>query len=134
MPGPAASATPFNPPSSCRSLIGQIAVALHPQAARLGAYRLLAALLERHRVALQPLGPAVVMGLSRAMANEKDPRNLLVALGLVRDAAQAFPLSDELAEVRRPACPLTPTDVVDEAYSPSVRRPGDPASPGRARA
>jgi hypothetical protein len=79
------------------------AVAVQPQAVRLAAYAVLAALVERHHDAVRARGIAAIFGMVRAMDGEKDPRNLMAKLGLLRRLAVIVPLTDELAEVTGPA-------------------------------
>ena len=88
------------------SLLVTVNLAGQPQPVRLTAYHLLGALLERHTPALRARGPEFVFNAIRCMDGEKDPRNLLYKLGVLRQLATSFPLSDELAEVpaRLPAC------------------------------
>jgi hypothetical protein len=78
-------------------------VAVQPQAVRLAAYAVLAALVERHHDAVRARGIAAIFGMVRAMDGEKDPRNLMAKLDLLRRLAVIVPLTDELAEVTGPA-------------------------------
>ena len=82
-----------------QALFAELAVQALPQRVRKVVYQIFAELLARYIIALQPLATEFVTGVIAAMDGEKDPRNLLVAFGLVRSMVSGLePARGEMAE------------------------------------
>ena len=57
---------------------------LRPQAQRLHIIELLSDLLQKNRKALKSLGDESIIAITDIVANEKDPRNLMVVFSILR--------------------------------------------------
>ena len=72
---------------------------IKPQQRRLQILDLLSGIMLRYRAALKSLGGEAIVGITDLVANEKDPRNLMVVFSILRVLMVEWDISDH-AEVR----------------------------------
>ncbi|KAM0750891.1 hypothetical protein T439DRAFT_325940 [Meredithblackwellia eburnea MCA 4105] len=82
-----------------RGLLSSITLSSHPQSTRYQIFTLLSTLLTDARPALLRLGPTFVKGYCDLVEGEKDPRNLMVSFGIVREILVGFEVDEFIANL-----------------------------------
>ncbi|RUP34620.1 Dos2-interacting transcription regulator of RNA-Pol-II-domain-containing protein [Jimgerdemannia flammicorona] len=101
------------------SLFNNVNVQSFQQAVRHTVFQTIDSLLKQHLQALQKLGDDFVFGFTQIMDGEKDPRNLLLAFGLIKNIIHEFDIAshvEDLFEVTFCYFPITFKPPPDDPY------------------